>query len=206
MAQPATNQVPTRARNPRGEGDRLRVELLDAAAELMAAHGSIDKVSVRAVAGAVGVSPTAVYRHFDNHAALLWAAVNHCFEEFADAMIGAREGIDDIYEQLRASGQAYIRFALEHPGKYRVMFSNRVELPAQEEPVGMFAFDTLVDLVRLILEDRDDDRDPTYVSVQVWTWIHGMVDLIGNHEELSMWPDIDDLMDELAPRMDLVPR
>ncbi|MFV2039432.1 MAG: helix-turn-helix domain-containing protein, partial [Acidimicrobiales bacterium] len=63
-----------RPRSPRGQGKQLRVELLDAAAELMAKHGSLDKVSVRAVAHAVGVSPTAVYRHFDNHTEMLWAS------------------------------------------------------------------------------------------------------------------------------------
>ena len=36
---------------------------------------------------------------------------------------------DDVYERLAKSGRAYIRFALEETGKYRVMFSNRVPLP-----------------------------------------------------------------------------
>lgn len=198
-------QETVRERNPRGEGARLRTELLDAAAELMATHGSIDKVSVRAVAAAAGVSPTAVYRHFDNHAELLWAAVNHCFEEFAGAMLDARASTDDIYEQLVRSGEAYVRFATEHTGKYRVMFSNRVELPPREEPVGTFAFQHLIDLIATILEARGDDRDPTFVAVQVWTWIHGMVDLICSHTEVDWWPELEPLLQELRTRLELTP-
>lgn len=195
-----------RPRSPRGEGDSLRVDLLDAAAELMAVHGSVDKVSVRAVAGAAGVSPTAVYRHFENHTDLLWAAVQHCFDEFARTMVEAAAGSDDVYERLHLSGQAYIEFALQERGKYRVMFSNRVPLPEREEPVGSHAFDDLVAKVSDILDARGDDRDAEFVSVQLWTWIHGMVDLIGNHPELDKWPDIEPLLDEMQQRLDLVPR
>ncbi|MEM7285991.1 MAG: TetR/AcrR family transcriptional regulator [Actinomycetota bacterium] len=201
MAQ--ASQETVRARNPRGEGARLRTDLLDAAAELMARHGSIDKVSVRAVAAATGVSPTAVYRHFDNHAELLWAAVNHCFEEFAAAMLEARASTEDVYEQLVRSGETYVRFATEHRGKYRVMFSNRVELPPREEPVGTYAFDHLIDLIASILAERGDDRDPTFVAVQVWTWIHGIVDLIGNHAEFEFWPDVVPLLAEMRERLEL---
>lgn len=201
MAQQSQEAV--RERNPRGEGSRLRTELLDAAAELMAQHGSVDKVSVRAVAAAAGVSPTAVYRHFDNHAELLWAAVNHCFAEFATVMVAARESTEDVYEQLERSGEAYVRFATEQTGKYRVMFSNRVELPAREEPVGTYAFDHLIDLIASILQARGDDRDPTFVAVQVWTWIHGIVDLIGNHKDFDVWPEVEPLLTEMRQRLEL---
>ncbi|MGB3737621.1 MAG: helix-turn-helix domain-containing protein, partial [Ilumatobacter sp.] len=52
-----------RQRNPRGEGDQLRTDLLEAGADLIAEHGSVDGISLRAVARRTGVSPTAVYRH-----------------------------------------------------------------------------------------------------------------------------------------------
>jgi AcrR family transcriptional regulator len=196
-----------RVRNPRGQGDRLRVELLDAAAELMAVHGSIDKVGVRAVAAAAGVSPTAVYRHFESHTDLLWAAVQYSFDEFARAMAGAAASADDPYERLAAMGEAYMQFARDHRGKYRVMFSNRVPLPPRTEPVGMHAFDQLVAVVTEVLAARDDDRDPRFVSVQVWTWMHGIVDLMGSHGEVpDLWPDPDVMLAELRVRLEIGPR
>jgi len=50
---------------------QLHSDLLDAAAELLAEQSSLDKVSLGAVAGRAGVSPTAVYRHFDDHLAVM---------------------------------------------------------------------------------------------------------------------------------------
>lgn len=200
---PTVDPPAGRTRNPRGQGARLRTELLDAAAELMSRHGSIDKVSVRAVAAEVGVSPTAVYRHFDNHSDLLWSSVKHCFSEFSAAMLEAQASTDDIYDKLRRSGDAYVRFATEQTGKYRVMFANRVELPPAEEPVGIAAFENLVDQIRAILVDRGDAREPRFVAAQVWTWIHGIVDLLGSHPDDDMWPSTDELLDEMVVRLQL---
>ena len=199
---PATTAATSRARNPRGQGDRLRVDLLESAAELMAQHGSIDKVSVRAVAAGAGVTPTAVYRHFEGHDDLLLSAVQYCFDEFLAALLAATEGIDDPVERFRRAGDAYVRFAMEQRGKYRVMFANRIELPPREAPSSMNAFDVLVEWVSEILEANGDDRDPFFVSVQVHTWIHGIVDLLGSHKDMP-WPDTDLLLDELGARLGL---
>ncbi len=191
-----------RQRNRRGEGDRLRVELLDAATELMAEKGDLDAVSLRAIAGRAGVSPTAVYRHFDDHLSLLRAAVEHCWHEFEDALEDAADRSDDPYERFRLSGDAYVRFATEQPGKYHVLFSNKIDVGGPERSVGESAFDHLVDKVAAILRDRQDDRDPRFVALQVHTWIHGMVDLCGRHEDLG-WPPMELMLDQLAERLGL---
>jgi AcrR family transcriptional regulator len=191
-----------RERNPRGEGDRLRTELLDAAADLMAEKGDVDAISLRAIAARAGVSPTAVYRHFDGHDDLLRAAVAHCWSEFARAFVDADEGLVDPYERLRASGDAYVRFAMEQPGKYHVLFSNKIDVEFDGLPAGVNAFEMLVDKVADILADRGDDRDPRFVAVEVHTWIHGIVDLIGRHPD-GGWPPIGTLLDDLTIRLGL---
>ena len=205
MAQPTPSraQSPTRRRNPRGQGDRLRTDLLDAAADLMAQHGSVDKVSVRSVAAVAGVSPTAVYRHFDNHTDLLWASVHHSFAEFALALECSADAADP-FDRLAHMGHAYIDFAMNHTGKYRVMFSNRVPLPPTETPPGVQTFELLVEVVEACLAKRSDPRDPSYVSTQLWTWIHGMVDLMGNHPDVMQWPDVDQLLLDMCVGLDLV--
>lgn len=191
---------PARARNPKGEGERLRLDLLDAAADLLAETG--DVVSLRAIASHAGVSPTAVYRHFDDHLELLRHAVVHCWREFEQALAGAAESGADPVEAFRAAGWAYLRFAQEQPGKYRVLFSNKVDLGV-EEGVGVAAFDHLVDMVDAILQSNGDDRDPHFVAVQVHTWIHGMVDLTSRHPT-GDWPPLVALLDELGLRLGLV--
>ncbi|MCB9372301.1 MAG: TetR/AcrR family transcriptional regulator [Microthrixaceae bacterium] len=191
-----------RTRNPRGEGDRLRADLLDAAAELIAEHRSVDRVSLRAVAAAAGVSPMAVYNHFDDKGELMVAAVQHCWDEFQAAIAAAYLAADTPEARLRDAGSAYVRFALEHPGKYRVLFSDPADLPERPEPVGLSAFDQLVEVVADVLARRGDRRDPVFVAVQVHTWIHGIVSLLACKPE-GDWPPVEALLDELVVRLDL---
>jgi AcrR family transcriptional regulator len=199
-----------RQRYARGEGDRLRSDLLDAATDLMAAHGSIDGISLRAVARRTGVSPTAVYRHFDDHLDLLRESVVQCRKHFDDVMAEAARSSDDPADAFRAAGDAYVRFAIEHRGRYRILFSNRirldmtdVELPDSMTPpdgsgeAGLPAFEVLLGLVVAILERNDDTRDPFFVTVQAHTWIHGTVDLVGCHPD-APWPEMESLLDGLT--------
>lgn len=188
-----------RPRNAKGEGGRLRTDLLDAAADLLAEEG--DVVSLRAIAARAGVSPTAVYRHFDDHVELLRAAVVHCWEEFERALVDAGAEAGDPVSAFRAAGEAYIDFATGQPGKYRVLFANKIDLGV-DAAVGVSAFEYLVTMVEAILAANDDPRDARFVAVQVHTWIHGMVDLTSRHAE-SDWPPLGALLDELGVRLGL---
>ncbi|MDW3219579.1 MAG: TetR/AcrR family transcriptional regulator [Acidimicrobiales bacterium] len=190
-----------RPRNPKGKGARLRVDLLDAAADLLAEEG--DVVSLRAIAARAGVSPTAVYRHFDDHLELLRAAVVHCWDEFERALVDAGASSDDPFVAFRAAGTAYIDFASRQPGKYRVLFSNKIDLGV-DRTAGTSAFDYLVVMVAAMLDANGDRRDARFVAAQVHTWIHGMVDLLGRHPDED-WPTMDELLDELALRLGLTP-
>ena len=85
-----------RQRNARGEGERLRIELLEAAADLMATHGDIESISLRAVAREAGVSATAVYRHFDDHHDLLRESVEYCWTNFRQVARPTRRSASPI--------------------------------------------------------------------------------------------------------------
>lgn len=193
-----------RERYARGEGERLRVDLLDAAAELMAETGSVEGTSLRAIARRVGVSPTAVYKHFADHDELLQASVDHCWSNFSTALFAAADSENNPFEAFRAMGDAYVRFALEHQGQYRVMFSNRIHLEGFTKSIGETAYEGLIGVVEQMLAELGDDRDPGFVAAQVHTWIHGIVDLVGNHPDAE-WPATDALLDGLADALRLRP-
>ena len=116
-----------RPRSARGEGDTLRDDLLDAALGLLGASGDPEDVSIRAVAKAAGVSPTAAYRHFANRDDLVEAACTHCFDVFTALLLEATGDVDDPFERLRLAGEAYIKFADQDEGLYRALFSNPIE-------------------------------------------------------------------------------
>jgi len=203
-----TAPVAKRSRNPRGQGDRLRDELLEAAVDLLSDAPHPDEVSIRAIARAAGVSPTAAYRHFSDRDELLCAAVGTCFEEFAQEMLERTEGLDDPFERLRETGRAYLDYAMAEHGHYRVLFSNPVPMDSglvDEDSAGKAAFTQLVDIVESCLDQGAPTRthDAVFLSFQVWTWIHGIVDLRITHAKMP-WPPIEDLFDDLQVALGLV--
>lgn len=204
MAGETPNEQEPRQRYARGEGAKLRIDLLNAAAELMATHESIEAISLRAVARRAGVSPTAVYRHFDDHLDLLAQAVDYCWTNFRDAMQQGRDSSPDPFVALHNTGLNYIKFAMRHHGQYRVIFANRLDLGLTKTTSAVEAFDILVDLVEQVLEANDDGRVAFDVAIQTHTWIHGIVDLVGGHPELP-WPDTDAMLNGLGETLRLVP-
>ncbi len=186
-----------RERNPRGEGERLRRELLEHALELLSNSDNPDDVSIRAIARRTGVSATAAYRHFVDRDDLVYCAIGLAFEGFTEAMISEVATTQDPFSALRAAGTAYRKFAAEQPGRYRVLFSNPMACPDttsatdEEMETGTGAFQMLVDLIRAVLHagaPAGPDADPEYLAFQLWTWIHGIVDLQITHPGEN-WPD-----------------
>jgi AcrR family transcriptional regulator len=185
----------TRARNPRGEGDRLREQLMDAAADLLRQSGDARAVSVRGVTARAGVSPTALYLHFSGVDELLAAVLARSYGElrrYLHAAEAEHEGDPDA--QLRAMGRAYVAFALERPGHYATIFGPRTESEdiGVKPQVGLDAFD---DLVRAVSRCIAGDRDPHLVATAVWTSLHGIVTL--RHAMPAFpWPPLEQMLDE----------
>ena len=201
----ASTGAPTtpRQRYARGEGDRLRTDLLEAAADLMATHDSIESISLRAVARAAGVSPTAVYRHFDDHLDLLRQAVDYCWDNFRNEMQAGQSSSADPFVAFRNTGDNYVRFAISNRGQYRVLFSNRIDLGTERSSSGLEAFDILVALIDAVLRANDDPRDAVDVAIQTHTWIHGIVDLVTGNPDIP-WPTTDKMLDDLGTTLRLV--
>ncbi len=192
-----------RQRSARGKGDELRVDLLEAAADLIAEHGSVDGISLRAIARRAGVSPTAVYRHFSDHTELLQGAVQHCWKNFSAVLEDARDTGTDAFDAFDLCGIGYAEFAVANPGQYRVMFSHHIEIEAETSVVANATFMVLVDLVGQMLRTLGDDRSTHIVAVQVHTWIHGIVDLSSSHPDVE-WPPITDQLLGLRETLGLV--
>ncbi|MEU9499648.1 TetR/AcrR family transcriptional regulator [Streptomyces sp. NPDC048196] len=116
-----------RARNPRGQGERLREELLRATERLLEEVGSEDALSLRAVAREAGVAAPSIYRHFSDKTELVWATLEVSYERLAAAMAeaAARAAADDPVARLRAQLRAYCRYAVAHPATYRLLYETR---------------------------------------------------------------------------------
>jgi AcrR family transcriptional regulator len=193
-----------RARSRRGEGDRLRAEILAAAAHLLAETGDEAKVSIRAVAEAVGVTAPSIYLHFPDKDALILAVCEETFRVFDADQEAAAAAFDDPLESLRARGRAYARFGLANPEAYRVLFmtrSTRVVSLAGDSPdeseAGHAALLHFVEAVRRCIDvGALGPADPFLTALTMWTGIHGLVSLM-ICEQGFPWPPVDELVESV---------
>jgi AcrR family transcriptional regulator len=198
--------TPTRARRPRarkGEGDRLHDEILQAAERLLIDTGSEDAVSIRAVADTIGVTPPAIYRHFEDKAHLLFEVCARHFERMDQFIVAETGAIEDPVEQLCARARAYVRFGLENREHYRIMFMGRSEITpeqyADEMLVETGSFALMVQCVQRCLDAgrfRPDVPDAFTLTFALWSAVHGVTSLLVAKPDMP-GPDGDELIELL---------
>jgi AcrR family transcriptional regulator len=141
----------------------LRAALLRASGKVLEKEG-IAGLSLRDVARRAGVSHNAPYRHFPDRDALLAALAAEGFERLGEAM-SAQTG--------REMGEAYVRFALEHPQRFRLMFGGTLGLG--KYPELRAAADAAYQL--LVLAFKDLPR-PELAAAGAWALVHGLSHLL----------------------------
>jgi AcrR family transcriptional regulator len=187
-----------RARARRGEGERLREEILAAAERLLIETGDEGAVSIRAIADAAGVTPPSIYLHFADKTELLAAVCAARFEDFDRYLEEAVVGIDDPLEALWARGRAYVRFGLDNPEHYRILFMTRPGAhkapPDLERLPGLTAFGHLVEEVARCMEAGAlANGDAFLVATGLWSSMHGITSLLIARPDFP-WPDLDRLL------------
>ena len=79
---------------------------------------------MREAARRTGCTHQAPYHYFPNREAILAALVTEGFEELANRLSAAHDGLEarGLTATLETSANAYIEFALRNPGVFRIMF------------------------------------------------------------------------------------
>ncbi|SON61188.1 Tetracycline repressor protein class D [Mycobacterium simulans] len=172
-----------RPRAPRGSGDLLRHEILDAATELLLETGQARAVSIRSVAQRVGVTPPSIYLHFEDKDALLDAVCARYLARLDQAMEqaasrgGAQQSMVDV---LRAQGLAYVRFAVQTPELYRLATMGEWRSGSNVDiALDSSAFKHMRASVQALMDEgvyRSDD--PTTIALELWTAAHGVAALL----------------------------
>src|SRR5947207_15998506 len=121
-----------RSRNARGEGDKLRGEIIDAAVKVLSALGPEDPFSLRSVAKMARIAAPSVYIHFADRNVLLLAVLEKLFAEQVAIRAAAEEEAARAgggpWERLLSRSIVAVEFGLKHPGHYKVLFEGRVVL------------------------------------------------------------------------------
>jgi AcrR family transcriptional regulator len=147
----------------------LRAACLRAARELLEEDGSA-ALSLRAVARRAGVSATAPYRHFADRDALVSAVAAEGYGELG-AKLNEAHPEPSTTEDLAAVAVAYVRFALDHPALFRVMFVEPCD-PGSAERVAATA--AISGYVSGIVERAFPGAEPEALSTAVWALVHGL--------------------------------
>jgi len=155
----------------------LRRGLLDEALATIRAQG-IDGLTLREIGARLGVSRTALYRHFADKRALLAAVATEGFRMLRQQLIAAWEDGGRGRAAFEAMGVAYVRFAAANPAHYRVMFGGFVDPNACDPELAAEAagaFRALVDALAALQRDAAVRGDDTMLMARyVWAVVHGV--------------------------------
>lgn len=176
-----------RRRNPRGQGERLREEIMSAAARLLEALADDQALSLRAVAREIGVAAPSVYIHFADRDDLVFAVMERCHTGLVADLDAAAARASGPVGRLRARALFHLEWALAHPGLYKVLhestLNQRVDMPFKRE---------LTERTTTAIQDCIDaglapPADAAVLALDLRTAIHGMASLRINQPDFP-WP------------------
>ena len=163
----------------------LRQALIDAAIELIELRGPTG-FTLSEAAKQAGVTPAAVYRHFEGREDLIAEGAMQGYEIFADLMEFAyQSGQPSALKAFEATGRAYLAFARKYPGHYIAMFESGIsvnrtpELAAVANRANGVLEQAAADLSQHIPADK---RPPASMfSAHIWAMSHGVVELFARN-------------------------
>ena len=170
---------PVRARRSYHHGD-LRRSLVAAATKLLDRHGP-HGVTLREAARQAGVSQAAPYRHFPSKEALLAAIAAEAFVALREAcVVAVQADPGDPVHRLEVVAVAYVRFAVEHPARYRLMWAPTPR--GRDHPVLAEAARATGEPLLAALRECLPAGDAAEPAVQrlfvLWALLHGVAGLI----------------------------
>ncbi|MDE2803875.1 MAG: TetR/AcrR family transcriptional regulator [Gemmatimonadota bacterium] len=167
----------------------LRAALLTEAAAMIDEGGTLS-VTMRAIGRRLGVSRSAPYRHFADKSALLVAVAAAGFDRLRDRLEAVGAGAPGAgIDQLRQIGEEYVRFALENPGHYRLMYGKEA-ITRRDQPELREAANALFDeLVRIFRTHQQSgsikQQDPQVQAYVAWGAVHGVASLLLEEQILT---------------------
>ena len=178
----------------------LRAALVEACLRLIEKRGPTG-FTLSEAAREAGVTPAAVYRHFEGREDLIAAAAQEGFEMFGDLMEHAYDkGQPSALSAFEATGRAYLAFANSYPGHYIAMFESGISIHRTPElhAVATRAMGVLEKAAEALSEHIPAEKrpPPQMFSAHIWALSHGVVELFarGNPGTKSPFPP-DDLLE-----------
>lgn len=187
------------ARKPKGDGHLRRAEILEAAERIFVAEG-YEGATIRKIADEVGVSSTALYMHFPDKSCILLEICQGTIRQLLERNAEIAAKPMDATNRVKLMLDAYMRWGLEHPNAYELVFCNAARLIAVigEEPttadLGDQCYQVFSGVVREIAADgrlRTGTADSA--AQALWTSCHGLVSMMIARPKFE-WAPTDELI------------
>ncbi|MDN3351262.1 TetR/AcrR family transcriptional regulator [Actinomadura sp. DC4] len=191
---------PSRGRNPRGQGERLRDDIVSAALQMLDDLADDQALSLRAVAREVGIAATSVYIHFEDRDALVLAALERCHRELTGGIEQAEASGTDPTAALRARVLLPGSWAHVHPGLYKVMhestLNRRTSMAFKEDQAER----TTAAVQRCMDAGLAPPGDAATVALDLRAAVHGSVSMRVNQPDLP-WPPLEEQVDRFLTKL-----
>jgi AcrR family transcriptional regulator len=193
-----TAPVRRSARKAKGDGHLRRAEILEAAERIFVAEG-YEGATIRKIADEVGVSSTALYMHFQDKGCILLEICERTLSLLLERNREIAAKPLDPVVRTRMMLEAYMRWGLEHPNAYQLVFSAPRPMsasiwPEDADDMGAQCYEIFSGVVREIAAcGRLRTGTADSAAQALWMSCHGMVALRAARPGFDWAPD-DDLI------------
>jgi len=186
-----------RQRNPRGDGARLKVQVIEAAMRLLDSRPA-SELSLRMVAKEVGVAAPSIYAHFADADAMMREIVRECWVQMGEEMVraGNSSRSKTALGVLKAQMRAFVRYAMERSSRYQLLFAISLK-PSELDLDGPLrpAYRPVIESIERLQKEvgKLPAKDATSAALLILSLAHGRIALahLAPLRSGNMRPDIE---------------
>ena len=183
------------------EKEAFRDRLCEAALDIFVEEG-LEVLTMRRLAKELGVSAMTPYNYFDDRQVIVQEVLDRAYGEFATSQREAIEQWAEPMENLIKLGEAYLRFAIDHPLQYSALFLIQKKEPFQSMERSGDAILPLLDTVTQLVETNVLEGDPGLIAHLLWSGKHGLISLkIAGRLMTEVSPPIEEMLSEMGERI-----
>ncbi|GAA4611897.1 TetR/AcrR family transcriptional regulator [Actinoallomurus liliacearum] len=193
-----------RGRYPRGQGERLREDIISAALRMLDELGDDQALSLRAVAREVGIAATSVYIHFEDRDTLVLAVLERFHQDLIQAVDQAESTAADPVAKLRARIHLLGAWVRRHPGLYKVLHESTLNQRRAMDFKQELTERTTAAVQQCMDAGLAPAGDAAIVALDLRAAVHGAVSMRVNQPDLP-WPPLEEQLDRFLVKLVAVP-
>lgn len=167
----------------RKQRDKIEMEnlILNSAMDLFLKEG-YDNVTIRKIAEKIEYSPTTIYLYFKDKAEIFFTLQKIAFRKFNEEQLKTSE-IKDPVKRFFEHGKSYVKFAIENPRYYDLMFIMNEPVQNVNSPEewqdGMKSYDYLKNNIKELMQIKYlPETNIEIAAFAIWSLVHGIASLI----------------------------